>query len=237
MTSNEEIVPSGETGCLRCGTCCQKGGPTLHREDQDLVEKGILPVNLLYTIRTGEIIRDPIQETTLYADSDIIKIRGTGRDWCCVLFDSDEHRCKTYESRPAECRAMECWDTREIEAMYEYDRLTRQDLLGAVKGLWEFIVEHEAMCDYRKLRSLKSELHNGNNGDTADRIMEMIRFDAAARDLSVEKAGTDPEHLDFLFGRPMSTMVSGFGLRLKKEGGKTTVALDPVQTPNTQSPS
>jgi len=229
MTYSEKIVPSEETGCLRCGTCCQKGGPTLHREDQDLVERGLLPVKLLYTIRTGEIIRDPIQETTLFADSDIIKLRGTGRDWRCTLFNVDEKRCEKYDNRPAECRAMECWDTSEIEAMYEHDRLTRQDLLGAVSGLWEFIIEHETTCDYRKLRHLSDEMRNGKNGKVADQIMEMVRFDAAARELSVEKAGTDPEHLDFLFGRPMSNMISGFGLRLQKDGHKTTVTLDPSQ--------
>ena len=227
--------PNAETGCLRCGTCCEKGGPTLHREDQDLVESGMLPVKLLYTIRTGEMIRDPIRETIVYADSDIIKIRGTGRDWRCTLFNVDEKRCEKYDNRPAECRAMECWDTREIEAMYEHDRLTRQDLIGAVIGLWEFIIEHEAMCDYRKLRSLTSEMQNGDNGKAAAQIMEMIRYDAAARDLSVEKAGTDPEHLDFLFGRPMSDMISGFGLQLSKEGNKATVTLDPVQASKIQA--
>jgi len=231
MTSKGKTIPSEKTGCLRCGTCCQKGGPTLHREDQNLVESGVLPIKLLYTIRTGEIIRNPIRETTLYADSDIIKLRGSGRDWRCVLYDSDESRCRKYDGRPAECRAMECWDTREIEAMYAHDRLTRQDLLGAVAGLWEFIIDHENTCDYRKLRYLKSEIQGGRNGDAADQIMEMIRYDAAARELSVEKAGTDPEHLDFLFGRPISVTIAGFGLQLKKEGDKTTVMLGAVQGP------
>ena len=229
VPDSKAIQPNSETGCLRCGTCCRKGGPTLHREDRDLVESGVLPVNLLYTIRTGEIVRDPVRETTLYADSDIIKLRGSGRDWRCVLFDEDNSQCRKYDNRPAECRAMECWDTREIEAMYAHDRLTRQDLLGGIEGLWEFIIEHEDKCDYRKLRYLKSEMEDGDNGDAADQILEMIRYDAAARELSVEKAGTDPEHLEFLFGRPMSVTINGLGLRLKKEGETTTVDLNANQ--------
>jgi Fe-S-cluster containining protein len=30
------------TKCIRCGTCCKKGGPSFHLEDKMLIEKGII---------------------------------------------------------------------------------------------------------------------------------------------------------------------------------------------------
>lgn len=46
--------------CMRCGTCCEKGGPGFHQEDRMLIEKGRIPLKYLYTIRKGEFAYDKI---------------------------------------------------------------------------------------------------------------------------------------------------------------------------------
>jgi Fe-S-cluster containining protein len=50
-----------ENPCRRCGTCCEKGGPSLHREDRPLVDNGQIPVRHLFTIRRGELAQDNIK--------------------------------------------------------------------------------------------------------------------------------------------------------------------------------
>lgn len=48
-----------QPSCRRCGTCCIKGGPSLHREDLPLVEEGRIRVQDLVCIRSGEMAYDP----------------------------------------------------------------------------------------------------------------------------------------------------------------------------------
>ena len=47
--------------CKRCGTCCKKGGPCFHVEDKMLIEKGVILIKYLYTIRKGEPAYDKIR--------------------------------------------------------------------------------------------------------------------------------------------------------------------------------
>jgi hypothetical protein len=37
-----------DTACRRCGTCCRKGGPALHREDRHLVVDGLIPADVYF---------------------------------------------------------------------------------------------------------------------------------------------------------------------------------------------
>ena len=46
--------------CVRCGTCCGKGGPAFHHEDKMLIEQGIILSKHLYTIRAGEPVYDNV---------------------------------------------------------------------------------------------------------------------------------------------------------------------------------
>ena len=66
----------------------------------------------------------------------------------CVFYDEGAAACRVYTHRAAECRALNCRDTREIEAIYEKDRLTRRDLLEGVSGLWELVADHQQQCAY-----------------------------------------------------------------------------------------
>ena len=52
--------PGNITGCMRCGTCCTKGGPALHKEDKDILLDGHIGRERLVTIRKGELAFSPI---------------------------------------------------------------------------------------------------------------------------------------------------------------------------------
>jgi len=92
------------------------------------------------------------------ANSDIIKIKGKEDTWTCIFFDEQNKECSIYNDRPVECRALKCWDTGELEKMYAGHRLTREDLVSKVEGLWDLIKDHQARCDYEKIKKLIGDL-------------------------------------------------------------------------------
>jgi Fe-S-cluster containining protein len=211
---NKKTQTGPITACIRCGTCCQKGGPSLHIEDKPLIEKRRILIKHLYTIREGELSYDNIQERRLPAATDIIKVKGRKDSWTCRFLDENQNQCRIYKFRPAECRALKCWDTRDIEEMYSKNRLTRQDLIATVEGLWDLIEEHQRRCSYETLQNLLSALDGGKNNKALEDISFMVRYDMEIRSLAVEKGGLDPEMTDFLFGRPLKDTVRMYGFKI-----------------------
>ena len=206
------------SACIRCGTCCKKGGPSFHLEDKPLIENGAILSKHLYTIRQGEQSYDNVKQRFIPAASDIIKIKGQKGSWTCCCFDAAKNECKIYAFRPLECRVLKCWDTREIEKIYAKNRLTRKDLVAVIEGLWELIDDHQQRCAYTKLKRLLDDL-NGNQKDKAlQEILELITYDARIRKLAVQKGGLDPEIIDFLFGRPLTETLAIYGITVKKQG-------------------
>jgi len=209
--------------CIRCGTCCEKGGPALHQEDRVLVEKGRIPSKYLYTIRRGELAHDNVKGCLMPVDSDIIKIKGKEDTWTCIFFDEQNKGCSIYNDRPLECRALKCWDTGELEKMYACHRLTRDDLVSKVEGLWDLIKDHQARCDYEKIKEQIGNLDGPHRDRARKKILEIIQYDAEIRNLVLEKGGLDPTLLEFLFGRPLTQTLPGYGIKIRQEGGKTIV--------------
>ena len=206
--------------CIRCGTCCEKGGPCFHIEDRMLIEKGKIPSKYLYTIRKGELAHDNVKGCLAPVDSDIIKFKGKKDGWTCIFFDEIKKGCTIYDDRPLECRALKCWDTRELEQIYANTRLTRTDLVSEVKGLWELIKEHQACCDYKKIQPLIKDLAGSKHNQARRKLLEIIRFDAEIRKLVVARGGLDPEMLDFLFGRPLTKTLENYGIKIRQKGKK-----------------
>jgi Fe-S-cluster containining protein len=208
-----------DRSCRQCGTCCRKGGPALHRADRALVTEGLIPAADLYTIRPGEPVQDNVAGQAAFAETDIIKIKGAGEDWCCRLLDDATNRCTIYDRRPQECRALQCWDTRAIADLYDRDRLTRRDLLGDVAGLWELIEDHDRRCAYRRLRGQAARLANPSQRSAAlEAITDMVKYDESLRGLLVENGHAPEGLLDFLLGRPLTASLHGFHIRVERTG-------------------
>jgi hypothetical protein len=55
------------------------------------------------------------------------------------------------------------------------------------------------------------------------KILEIIQYDAEIRKLVLEKGGLDPTMLEFIFGRPLTQTLPGYGIKIRQEGGKTIV--------------
>jgi Fe-S-cluster containining protein len=208
---NPEISPNP---CKRCGTCCEKGGPSLHWEDRPMIDDGRIPARCLFTIRRGERVHDNVKGTLVSLSEEIIKIKGCADRWTCLFYGQATRACGIYDHRPLECRTLSCWDTRRIEAVYENSRLARQDLLSGVSGLWELIEDHEERCSYEGLHArVKAGTHEGRLKQEKE-ILEILRFDAHVRRLTVEKGGIDSRMLDFIFGRPLADTIKMFDIKL-----------------------
>ncbi len=206
------------TECIRCGICCEKGGPSFHLEDKHLIDKGIILSKYLFTIRKGELAHDNIKDELLPVSSDLIKIIGKKNSFICIFFNESKKKCRIYENRPVECRVLKCWDTLEIEKIYSKNRLTRKDLLSGIGGLWELIEDHQARCSYEKIKSMLQKYDSAKKNNLKNDILEIIRYDIQIRRLVVKKGGVDPEILDFLFGRPLTLTIKMFGMQVKREG-------------------
>lgn len=200
--------------CLRCGTCCRKGGPSFHHEDKALIDKGVIHSKYLYTIRKGEMAYDNVRQCLEPVSSDVIKLKGKGRSWTCILFDEQQNECTIYENRPIECRALKCWDTGELEDLYARKRLKREDLIADIEGLWGIIKDHQARCNYESIQKLVDAVKSGSGDNARQKLTEIIQYDAEIRKLVVSRGGLDREMLDFLFGRPLKQTLKNYGLKM-----------------------
>jgi Fe-S-cluster containining protein len=212
-----------DSKCIRCGTCCEKGGPGFHQEDRMLIDKGVIPSRYLFTIRKGEFAYDNVKGCLMPVDSDIIKIKGREDTWTCVFLDEAEKECSIYNDRPLECRALKCWDTRELEQIYADRRLTREDLISEVEGLWDLIKHHQERCDYAKIQDLIKDLDGCHRVDARRELAEIIRYDMEIRELVVSQAGIDRAMLEFLFGRPLTKTLKNYGIKVRQQGKKITL--------------
>ncbi|MGD8980585.1 MAG: YkgJ family cysteine cluster protein [Desulfobacterales bacterium] len=217
MISNDSKTKQKE--CIQCGTCCKKGGPSFHLEDKLLIENGVIPSKYIYTIRKGERAYDNVRECFLPASSDILKLKGQKGSWTCVFFNKTNNNCIIYEHRPMECKVLKCWDTREIKKVYAKNRLTRQDLISSVEGLWELVENHQERCSYDMLKLFIDSLNTGKKEEALKGILDIIEYDNKIRDLTVQQAGLDPELTDFLFGRPITETIKIYGLKIKAGEG------------------
>ena len=212
--------------CRRCGTCCCKGGPALHLEDEELVVSGRIPLKELFTIRQGEPAFDNVRGVVSPAPTDIIKIKGAAQtDATCRFLNQEEVGCTIYDHRPVECRVLTCWDSRAITEMYDRDRLTRDRLLSRLPGLSDLVAEHQERCSYRGIGLLTERIKSAQdeNGEAAKALLATVRYDQSLRQVTVERSRLDRELLDFLFGLPLTETLIRFKVKLVRNGEHITI--------------
>jgi Fe-S-cluster containining protein len=207
-------MPGEPEGCVRCGTCCRKGGPVLHARDLSLFAPGtpgargpgrVLELSDLATLRRGEPVLDPVTGRVERLSAECLKIKGrAARDWTCRFFREQDAACAIHERRPAQCRALDCRDPSALAAMYREERLTRLDLIPAGHALAELIRTHEDLAPADRAVDLAATPE-----DPAARaeLARLLDADRTLRRLAVERAGIDPGDLDFLFGRNLEEVL------------------------------
>jgi len=216
------------SACRRCATCCRRGGPALHREDVALYRRGVIAGKDLVTFRAGELARENVRGGLIRLEAEIVKIRGAGEGFACVFIEDGANLCAIHADRPAECRALDCRDTRKLAAMYQGGRIGRFDLVGRQSALGELAAEHEQRCGLTRLGVWAARYRQGGSRDAREAILESLRYDRELRALMAERANLSSPELDFVLGRPLASVLASVGLRLACSG--QTVTLIPIQT-------
>jgi len=229
MTFKKNEAP--RTRCIRCGTCCRKGGPALHQEDACLLKNGFLDRADLYTVRKGEMVRD-IDDRITVLHQEIIKIKGKGKAWTCMFFDDKKSACAIYHHRPIECKALKCWDTQGFNEVMNRPYLRRRDLLNAHDSILKIMDAHEKRCSYEDLRSAIKGLKGLDSDEAAKKIIDLVKYDDFMRPFLSKKLDLHLNMMDFFFGRPLTTTIAMFGLAVNEQGG--TVFLVPKEADNKQ---
>ncbi|MBW1964452.1 MAG: YkgJ family cysteine cluster protein [Deltaproteobacteria bacterium] len=195
--------------CIRCGECCEKGGPALHSEDRIFLQKGTLRPIHLFTLRAGELAYHPLEERLIELSDEMIKIKGKDGSSACTFYDAQQKACSIYEDRPLECRVLKCWDTEEVEGLFMKDLLSRLDLCPKGSVVAEMISAYERSFSPSRVYGLLSEAASTEGAqETGPEIEQMVSTDEAFRQKVVETLGLKEKELEFFFGRPVKALVA-----------------------------
>ena len=220
-------VDTIKTECDRCGTCCEKGGPTLHYEDRTLLQNNLLKPEQLITIRKGEPVFSLDAEDPTPAQSELVKIKGSGSKWTCMFLQENEAACTIYEHKPLECSLLKCWDTLDLEEVAGINLLSRYDIIATHDPVLPFIKIHEEKCSLENLNLLLSALNREYSQPQAiTDLTALVNSDLAIRSQAYAKYrfGLDLEL--FYFGRPLFKILEQFGLKPLEKNGICSLSLD-----------
>jgi len=210
-------TPEDATRCVRCGTCCKKGGPSLHLEDKKILLAGHIGRESLITIRQGDLAFFPLSKRPEPIEKELVKIAGKGKGWVCCFYDEEEASCTIYAHRPLECRLLKCWDTAQLLSVIGKDTMTRADILSEDDPIMEFIEAHEKECSVRMAEDLISVLLEKNDDpDSFAKLNALVHHDLDMRSRAISKFGLSLEAELFIFGRPLFKVLNSRGFQLMK---------------------
>ncbi len=200
--------------CIRCGTCCIKGSPTLTAADIELFNKDILKPQHVITIRKSEDSYSDRSQRIEPADREYLKIKELPNGKTCIFFSKLNNECSIYEARPRQCKMQECWNP-DRSQNNEDSWIERKTLLQGTGPLWDIIERHEEKCSHAELKRAMGRL-NATRGQTVDEVLDILRFDHHVREWLSENFNLDAETLDFFFGRPLKDTLFLYGLKLEQ---------------------
>lgn len=208
--------------CKRCGTCCLKGGPTLHKEDKKILLAGLIGYQHLITIRKDELAYSPLSQQLEPVKKELIKLAGKekGKGWACCFYDERMSACTIYRHRPLECRLLKCWDTSSLLPVIGRDTITRADIIKPDNPLFGLIEIHEQECPVNKIESLTASLFKKNNrSKSLKKLTELVRKDLAIRSKAIAEFGLPLSIELFIFGRPLFKLLPALGISVQEIHG------------------
>jgi Fe-S-cluster containining protein len=207
--------PEVAAHCVRCGTCCKKGGPALHLDDLKILLGGHIRHESLITIRKGELALSPVSGIPEPIPKELVKISGKGKGWACLYYDEPKSSCAIYDCRPLECRLLKCWDTEMLLSVAGKDTLTRADIIGKDAPIMKFIEKHEKECPVQLAEDLISALRKkkDDRGSVA-KLTALAHHDIVIRTQAVSEFGLSLEAELFFFGRPLFKLLGARGFQV-----------------------
>ncbi|MGW8194109.1 MAG: YkgJ family cysteine cluster protein [Desulforhopalus sp.] len=215
QAGGENNLPTHENAdhktCRKCGECCKRGGPALHRQDGKLIEEGKIPLTSLITIRKGELVQDPLAGGVRPASVELVKIIGTGNQWQCSFYDHQDG-CTIYSCRPVACSLLQCWDTRRILDIVERDTLCRLDIVKTHHPLAALIKKHDRLCPCTDLARIQTGIDKLTGDQKAD-LQALVRRDLDFRAKVAKDFNLSLALELFYFGRPLFQLLQPFGVK------------------------
>ena len=211
VTRSQELAEAQR--CLRCGTCCRKSSPTLYADDLPTIEAGNIDRKRLYTLRAGEMVRDPRSDEQIVLENDLIKLYERSGGGCYLL---DDHLCSTYEHRPLQCRNLECWSGRHAGELEDHPRLTRQQLFRDDETALQLIEEMDVKLPASGFTEALLAAREGE-AEATGRAIEFIEVDHRLRAAIEERYGFEASEQELLFGRDAIEVVRSHGLVINLE--------------------
>ncbi|MEW6067661.1 MAG: YkgJ family cysteine cluster protein [Nitrospirota bacterium] len=211
----ESKIKISRNSCIRCGTCCIKGGPVLHHEDKRILLEGYVSHQHLLTIRKGEPAINPVTGRLEPAPQELIKVRGKDEGWSCLFYNEKKAACTIYKNRFIECRLLKCWDTSDLISIMGKDTITRSDIINPDDPIVDVIKTQERECSYNEIENLISNISGGiNKSLSLEKLREIIQKDISIRSFSIKELGLKKDLELFIFGRPLFKVLSDLGLSL-----------------------
>ncbi len=202
--------------CIRCGTCCEKGSPTLLEEDLVLFTGDVLKPEHVFTIREGETVYFNLKGDLAPATQEMIKIKEKPDDHTCLFFGKQGKVCAIYDRRPQQCRAQECWNPESAHQISHKPGLSRKPILALTGALWEIILRHEERCSHGVFTRVLTRL-SATKGQTVNEVLELLSYDEHVRSFAAEKFDLGEDTLDFFLGRSLREAVSQHGLKVEDQ--------------------
>lgn len=202
------------TSCIRCGTCCAKGGPALHQKDLPLIHGKHLVIPDLITIRIGEPVHSPLVNTIEPSRTELIKLAGRADSWTCYFFDLAQNLCGMYANRPLECRLLKCWQPTELTKVIYQHCLSRQDIIPAEDPLWELVALQEEHCAFAKIASLAAEFTTTCTPTIQAEIARIVSLELKIRQRAIQLRRLSVSEELLYFGRPLFKSLSFYRLAI-----------------------
>ncbi len=215
----EITMNTKQTSCKQCGICCTKGGPALHGKDINLIDQGMIPCKNLITIREREFAYNPVSDSIQATKTEIVKLKGTRKEWTCCYYDPESRGCTIYENRPMACEILKCWDPEDSLALVGTDLLSRFEIVRRDEALKKLITEYELACPLPDFEHLSEALLENPEKIIAS-LENLINSDLQFRNKAVANSEKILEEEMFLFGRPIFQLLQPFGLAVMQSGNK-----------------
>jgi Fe-S-cluster containining protein len=212
----DKLTSHAMNRCMRCGTCCRKGGPVLHYEDMEILRCHHAEYAHLVTVRKGELTYNPVSNTIEQACQEMVKVAGKGDTWSCYFYREEDSSCMIYEYRFLECRLLQCWNPADILAIIGRHTIRRSDVMNQNDPVLQIIEMHEKECPLLELKGLIDEVSSGKQNKKALRMLSrLVQKDMAIRSSAFDELGLNPEYELFIFGRPVKNILRDAGLTVK----------------------
>ncbi len=204
------------TECIRCGTCCKKGGPVLHREDMDILRNHHAEYAHLMTIRKGELTHNPVSNGLEQAYQEMVKVAGKGDTWSCYFYREEDNSCGIYGHRFLECRLLKCWQPEELINIIGQHTIRRSDIINHGDPVLDVIAMHERECSLQELQLLIDEASFGKKRAKAlKKLSGLVQQDMAIRSYAFSDLRLRREYELFIFGRTLTDILKDFGFAIK----------------------